>query len=89
MLHILHACLLLFGKPPLFLHWFTYYLHKSGSLKIDAISKIVAYVVWMTIDLIVNNWAFPSTSLSKTRDHRSTLMSLWELAMPKKRVTNP
>jgi hypothetical protein len=49
--------------------------HKSRPLKIDATSKIVAFVVWMA-----------SASLSKTGDRWSTLMPFWEPTMPKKSI---
>jgi hypothetical protein len=52
--HIFPAYFLSLSKPSIFLlRWFTNYLHKSRPIGIDAISKIVALILWMVINLIV------------------------------------
>jgi hypothetical protein len=88
-LHILPACFLSLSKPSIFLlRWFTNCLHKSRPGGIDAISKVIALVVWMAIDLIVKHRSIALRYLAKTEECWSTLMSLWEPAMPKKSDTS-
>ena len=51
-------------------------LHKCCPLGVDAICKIVALCVLVSVDLIVHCGAWLSTSSAKTSEHFNTLMSL-------------
>jgi hypothetical protein len=89
MLHILPACLLLFSKPLIFLlRRFIDYLHKSGPLGVDITGKIVALVVWIVVDLIVNHESMALRDPSKDLGSLKHVDVNMRTGHAKKRVSN-
>jgi hypothetical protein len=61
-------------------------LYECEPFQIDAIGKIIPFVISIAIDYKVTRvGALPSASLEKTDERCSTLISLWIPAMPKKK----